>query len=59
MPATETPWINKVKNEGLISAAASLGMIFMWDPEGASKHINDYLELTDGYAKMGACLAVG
>ena len=31
----------------------------MWDPEGASKHINDYLELTDGYAKMGACLAVG
>lgn len=48
-----------MKNEGLISAAASLGMIFMWDPEGASKHINDYLELTDGYAKMGACLAVG
>lgn len=55
----EQPWINKVKNEGLTAAAASLGMTFLWDPAGASNHINEYLELTDGYSKMGACLALG
>ena len=52
-------WIYKVKNEGLMSAAASIGMIFLWDPEGGSGHINDYLELQDGYAKSGACMAIG
>ena len=55
----DQPWINKVKNEGLTAAAASLGMTFLWDPSGASNHINDYLELTDGYSKMGACIALG
>lgn len=55
----DQPWISKVKNEGLTAAAASLGMLFLWDPAGASNHINDYLELTDGYSKMGACIALG
>jgi 26S proteasome regulatory subunit N1 len=42
---TDSPWIYKVKNEGLIAAAASLGMIYLWDPEGGSNHINEYLDL--------------
>jgi 26S proteasome regulatory subunit N1 len=52
-------WIYKVKNEGLTAAAASIGNIFLWDPSGGSNHINDYLELTDGYAKAGANIAIG
>jgi len=55
----DQPWINKVKNEGLTAASASLGMLFLWDPSGASNHINDYLELTDGFTKMGACIGLG
>lgn len=55
----DQPWINKVKNEGLTAAAASLGLLFLWDPSGASNHINDYLDLTDGYSKMGACIGLG
>ncbi len=55
----DSPWIYKVKNEGLIAASASLGMIFLFDPAGGANHINDYLELTDGYAKAGAGIAIG
>ena len=55
----DQPWINKVKNEGMTAAAASLGMLFLWDPAGASNHINDYLELADGYSRMGACIGLG
>jgi 26S proteasome regulatory subunit N1 len=55
----ESPWIYRVKNEGLIAAAGSLGLLFLWDTDKGSQHIFDYLELTDGFAKAGACMAVG
>ena len=45
------PWIYKVKNEGLISAVASIGLIFLWDPENAQQYVDEYSELTDGLAK--------
>ena len=28
------PWIYKVKNDGLASVTASLGLIFLWDIDG-------------------------
>lgn len=46
----EAAWIYKLKNEGLIAASASIGMIHMWDAEGGSEHINQYLDLKEGYA---------
>jgi len=53
------PWIHKVKADGAISATASLGLTFLWDTDGGAKEIVDYLDLKDGYARMGACIAVG
>jgi 26S proteasome regulatory subunit N1 len=29
----DSDWLYKVKNEGLIAATASLGMLFQFDPE--------------------------
>lgn len=34
-------------------------MIFLWDPENGNNNIFDYMEMTDGYAKCGASLAMG
>jgi len=34
-------------------------MIFLYDPSGGANNISDYLELTDGYARMGASIAIG
>ena len=51
-------WIHKLRTDGATSAAASLGMIFLWDVAG-SNEIMDYLEIQDSYAKMGACIGIG
>lgn len=52
-------WFLKVKNEGLSAATASIGMIFMWDQASCSEFISEFLELKDGYARLGAGIAVG
>lgn len=44
------PWIYKLKNEGLIAASGSIGMLCMWDLENGSEHIAEYLDLKDGFA---------
>lgn len=55
----DSPWIYKVKDEGYIAAAGSIGLINLWDQENGTKKITDYLEVKDGYLKSGACIAVG
>lgn len=58
MIGQEEPWIYKLKNEGIIAATASIGMITMWDAESGSMHISEYLDQT-GYGLMGALIGVG
>lgn len=55
----QEPWIANVKKEGILAATASLGVIHLWDFDGCSDSINDYLQLKDGFAKAGACIGVG
>lgn len=57
--AKDGPWIYKLKNDGLIAASASIGMICMWDPESSNEHIAQYLDLKEGFAQMGAYIGVG
>lgn len=52
------PWVHKLKNEGLIAATASIGMLCMWDAELGGEHISEYLDHT-GYGLMGALIGVG
>jgi 26S proteasome regulatory subunit N1 len=43
----------------MLSAAASLGMILLWDVDGGLTQIDKYLYSTEDYIKAGALLAVG
>ncbi|KAJ2726128.1 proteasome regulatory particle base subunit [Coemansia sp. Benny D115] len=52
-------WIYKNKDLGMLSAAASLGMIMLWDVEVGLNKIDKYLDSSDNSVKSGAILAVG
>lgn len=43
----------------MMSAAASLGMILLWDVDGGLTQIDKYLYSKEDYIKAGALLAVG
>ena len=43
----------------MLSAAASLGSILLWDVEGGLAQIDKYLYSNDDYVKAGALLAIG
>lgn len=51
-------WVWKLKDEGMIAASASIGLIDMWDMDEGSGHISSYLD-TQGYVKCGASIAIG
>ena len=55
----EEPWIANVSKEGIMAATASLGLINLWDIDGCTEAISDYLDVKDGYAKAGACMGLG
>ena len=52
-------WIYKNKDSGMLSAAASLGGILLWDVEGGLGHIDKYLYSQDDNIQAGALLAIG
>ncbi|RXM95425.1 26S proteasome non-ATPase regulatory subunit 2 [Acipenser ruthenus] len=53
---------NKIKDKlspWMLSAAASLGMILLWDVDGGLTQIDKYLYSSEDYIKSGALLACG
>uniref|UniRef100_A0A1B6D744 26S proteasome non-ATPase regulatory subunit 2 n=2 Tax=Clastoptera arizonana TaxID=38151 RepID=A0A1B6D744_9HEMI len=52
-------WIFKNKQAGMLSAAASLGLIHLWDVDGGLTPIDKYLYSSDKNIKAGALLALG
>ncbi|KAJ3200893.1 proteasome regulatory particle base subunit, partial [Dinochytrium kinnereticum] len=54
-----TSWIYKNKDIGMLSAAASLGLILLWDVEVGLTQIDKFLYSTDDYIKAGGILAIG
>jgi len=52
-------WVFKNKDHGKMSAAASLGMVLLWDVEGGLPQIDRFLYATDQNVVAGALLAVG
>jgi 26S proteasome regulatory subunit N1 len=63
MTPEDTQWLYKNKEHGMMSAAASLGMIFLWDIEEGLVALDKYLytkeEHGKEYIKAGAVLAIG
>uniref|UniRef100_H3D9X5 26S proteasome non-ATPase regulatory subunit 2 n=1 Tax=Tetraodon nigroviridis TaxID=99883 RepID=H3D9X5_TETNG len=47
-------WLYKNKDHGMLSAAASLGMI-LWDVDGGLTQIDKYLYSSEDYIKSGQC----
>lgn len=52
-------WLYKNKDHGMMSAAASLGMIMQWNVEEGLTQIDKFLYSGEDYIKAGAILAVG
>lgn len=52
-------WIYKNKGDGMLSAAASLGVSLLWDTEGGISQIDKYSYASEDYIKAGALLANG
>ncbi|GFS30593.1 26S proteasome regulatory subunit S2 1A [Actinidia rufa] len=52
-------WLFKNKEHGKASAAASLGMILLWDVDSGLAQIDKYFHSNDNYVIAGALLGVG
>jgi 26S proteasome regulatory subunit N1 len=52
-------WVWKTKDEGMMSTAASLGMLMQWDVEMGLDKIDVYTLHSEDYVKAGAYLAIG
>lgn len=52
-------WLFKNKEHGKMSAAASLGMILLWDVDSGLAQIDKYFHSTDNHVIAGALLGVG
>ncbi|XP_049809091.1 26S proteasome non-ATPase regulatory subunit 2-like [Schistocerca nitens] len=52
-------WIYRNKDRGMLSATASLGLIYLWDVEGGLSPIDRYLYTSEDFIKSGALLALG
>ncbi|KAF1964643.1 26S proteasome regulatory complex, non-ATPase subcomplex, Rpn1 subunit [Bimuria novae-zelandiae CBS 107.79] len=56
---SKNSWVWKTKDEGMLSTAASLGMLMMWDVEMGLDKIDPYTTVEEDYVKAGAMLANG
>ncbi|CAK4030457.1 26S proteasome non-ATPase regulatory subunit 2 [Lecanosticta acicola] len=52
-------WIWKVKEDGMISTAASAGMLMLWDVEMGLDKIDAYTYVSEDQIKAGAAMAMG
>ncbi|XP_017779189.1 PREDICTED: 26S proteasome non-ATPase regulatory subunit 2-like [Nicrophorus vespilloides] len=52
-------WIYRNKENGMLSATASLGLVHLWDVDGGLTPIDKYLYSNDELIKSGALLALG
>ena len=52
-------WLFKTKEEGRMSAVASLGLIYLWDPEEACNQFDRLLSAEQESIKAGAYLGIG
>jgi len=58
MTPEDSKWLYKNKDHGMMSAAASLGMILLWNVNEGMSQIDKYLYSTE-FIKAGALLALG
>ena len=52
-------WIFKTKEDGQTAAAASLGMLLLWDIDEGSAQIDKYMERSENHIVAGSYMALG
>lgn len=52
-------WVFKNKDHGMMTAAASMGMLYLWNIDQGLNQIDKFFHQDEDYIKAGACLAVG
>lgn len=52
-------WVYKNKDEGMVAAAASLGMILLWDIDEGLSQVDKFVESSDDNIVAGAYMAMG
>lgn len=52
-------WLYKNRDHGMMSAAASIGLINLWNVDEGLSRVDKYLYSTEEHVKAGAALAVG
>lgn len=57
--ATKDSWVWKTKDEGMTSAVASVGTLFLWDSEVGLDQVDKYFYLDDQNIQAGAYIGVG
>ena len=55
----EKPWVWKTKEDGMMSATASLGILLQWDVEQGLDKIDKFTYAEQDQIKAGALLAIG
>ena len=56
---SKTSWVWKTKDDGMISATASMGMLLRWDIEVGLDKIDKFTYADDDNIRAGALLAIG
>lgn len=59
MTVENSQWVYKNKDHGMISAAASLGLVLLWNVEGGLNEIDKFFHNNDNNIRAGGCLAIG
>lgn len=59
MTVDDSNWLYKNKEHGMMSAAASLGLLLLWNVEEGLTKIDKYLYSGEDFTKAGAILAIG
>lgn len=59
MSDNETNWIYRNKEHGMMSAAASVGMISLWDVDSGLDDVDKYQWAEQEYVRAGAMLGMG
>ena len=55
----QRPWVWKTKDDGMMSTAASMGMLLQWDVETGLDKIDKFQYVNEDPIKAGALLAIG
>lgn len=52
-------WVFKNKDSGMMAAAASTGLLYLWNVDQGLNQVDKFFHHNEDYIKAGACLAVG